>query len=377
MTTLAASAAVLFSLAGCMNDTSKGSGPAVDGAVSAKAALETSVIESIAQNVIVATYRDLRDETRNLASMAVTLKKNPTQAQLELTQNQWRVARVPWESTEGFLFGPVDSLGVDPAIDSWPLSKLDLDTILATRHNIDANFVRQLGTDVQGFHTAEYLLFGDGAKITAKTIQEMTPAQLQYLVAVTEVLAEQTQKLLDSWTVRHDPTDANSKPYVELVSQPGLNNPIYASRSAVLQEYVQGMIKIAVEVGKGKISDPLGGDIGSADPSLVESQFSWNSLADFQNNVRSIQNLYTGDMKSQQGRGLDEIVRTQNSELDKKIIGQIMAAEKAIGDIAGPLKFPFRKAILDDAGRQRILKAIEALAGLEATLQNELLPIFQ
>ena len=373
---LALGAISITLFAGCMED--GGSGSAGGNAkADGNAVLEQMVIENIAQNVIVATYADLRNQTKELAALAVDLKTAPTQAKLDAIQAKWKSARIPWESTEGFLFGPVDSLGVDPAIDSWPLSKLDLDTILATRPNIDAVFVRQLGTDVQGFHTAEYLIFGDGVNSNTKLVTDMTAPQLQYLVAVTQVLSEQTQKLYVSWTERHDPTDVNSKSYVDIVQKPGLNNEFYASRSAVLQEYVQGMVKIAVEVGKGKISDPLGGNIGAADPSIVESQFSWNSLTDFQNNVRSMQNLYTGNYLNRDGAGMDEIVKLKNPELNAKILAQITAAEKAIGDIAGPQGLSFTTAIKDDGGRQRSLAAIEALAKLEATLQNELLPLFQ
>lgn len=342
----------------------------------AQSDLETKVIQSITENVIVATYAHLRDETKALARLAEVLVANPTDENLKAVQTKWKEARVPWESTEGFLFGPVDSLGVDPAIDSWPLSKVDLDLILKERPNITADFVRGLGTDVQGFHTAEYLVFGDGEVTNTKSVSEMTAAQLNYLTAVTSVLAEQTEKLYQSWTVRHDPSVASSKPYRHYVLNPSLDNDFYPSRKAVLQEFVQGLIKIAVEVGKGKISDPLGGDLAAADPSLVESQFSWNSLVDFQNNMMSIRNIYLGGYRTK-GIGLSDLVALKNPELDRKIKAQIDASETAIGEIAGPMGVSFTQAIKTTDGRRRSLIAIEKIAELEATLTNELLPLFQ
>ncbi len=341
-----------------------------------QADLETKVIQSITENVVVATYVHLRDETKELARLAKVLVANPTDENLKAVQTKWKEARVPWESTEGFLFGPVDSLGVDPAIDSWPLSKVDLDLILKERPNITADFVRGLGTDVQGFHTAEYLIFGDGEVTNTKPVSEMTEAQFNYLIAVTAVLAEQTEKLHQSWTVRHDPSVASSKPYSHYVLNPSLDNDFYPSRKAVLQEFVQGLIKIAVEVGKGKISDPLGGDLASADPSLVESQFSWNSLIDFQNNMMSIRNIYLGGYRTK-GLGLSDLVVLKNPALDGKIKAQIDASEKAIGEIAGSQNVSFTQAIKTADGRQRSLIAIEKIAELEATLTNELLPLFQ
>ena len=341
-----------------------------------QAELETQVIQNITENVIVATYANLRDETKELARLAEVLRLNPTAENLEAVQKKWKEARIPWESTEGFLFGPVDSLGVDPAIDSWPLSKVDLDLILTERPQITADFVRGLGTDVQGFHTAEYLIFGDGEVTNTKTISEMTAAQLSYLTAATVVLAEQTEKLYQAWTVRHDPSVATSLPYRAYLLNPNLDNDFYPSRKAVLQEFVQGLIKIAVEVGKGKLSDPLGGDLSSADPSLVESQFSWNSLTDFQNNMMSIRNVYMGGYRTA-GVGLSDIVRRKNPLLDQKIRAEIDAAEKSIAEIAGPGGISFTQAIKTADGRTRSLAAIDAIAILEATLTNELLPLFQ
>lgn len=338
--------------------------------------LEMKVIQSITEHVVVATYAHLRDETKELARLAEVLVANPTDENLKAVQTKWKEARVPWEATEGFLFGPVDSLGVDPAIDSWPLSKVDLDLILKERPNITADFVRGLGTDVQGFHTAEYLIFGDGEVTNTKPVSEMTAAQLSYLIAVTSVLAEQTEKLYQSWTVRHDPSVASSRPYSFYVLNPSLDNDFYPSRKAVLQEFVQGLIKIAVEVGKGKISDPLGGDLSSADPSLVESQFSWNSLIDFQNNMMSIRNVYLGGYRTR-GVGLSDLVALKNPALDQKIKTQIDQAEKAIGDISGPQNMSFTQAIKTAEGRQRSLAAIDKIAELDATLTNELLPLFQ
>lgn len=364
---------MIFLSTGCLEDNAPSKSNRATEEVSL---LEDQVISSIAENVILRTYKDLRDQTKQLAELAMKLKQNPTSENLTEIQKKWKEARVPWESTEGFLFGPVDSLGVDPAIDSWPLSKIDLDLILSSRPNIDVNFVRQLGTDVQGFHTAEYLLFGAGVNSNTKTISEMTEAELNYLAAVTVVLSEQTEKLFHAWTVRHDPTDKTAKPFIEIVSKPGLDNPFYPSKKAVFQEFVQGMIKIAVEVGKGKISDPLGGDVASADPSLVESQFSWNSLTDFQNNIMSLRNVYLGGYR-QAGLGLSEIVKSKNPSLDKRIQFEIDAAEQAIAAIAGPEGWSFTLAIKQELGRSRAEKAIAALQRLETTLQSDLLPLFQ
>lgn len=74
-----------------------------------------------------------------------------------------------WEKSEAFLFGPVDALGLDPNMDSWPL---DQDAIV--NHLKSGNFNDLLWGDgdddskveaaqnIRGFHTLEFLLFKDG-----------------------------------------------------------------------------------------------------------------------------------------------------------------------------------------------------------------------
>ena len=138
--------ATATTLSGCMQDNGKSAAGSNDKATS-DAVLEQMVIENVAQNVIVASYRDLRDSTRTLADSAVALQANPTQANLEAVQAKWKLSRIPWESTEGFLFGPVNN--VDKQIDVWPLSKIDLDRILGGRTEFSLDFIRSIEPSVK------------------------------------------------------------------------------------------------------------------------------------------------------------------------------------------------------------------------------------
>lgn len=363
---------MILAVSGCMQDSTKSSGGGTEKARS-DAALESIVIENIARNVIVASYRDLRDRTKELAESAVVLRQNPTQANLNAVQKKWKASRVPWESTEGFLFGPVNN--IDKQIDVWPLSRIDLETMLQSRNQFELDFVRQQDPALKGFHTAEYLVFGDGVSTNTKSIQQMDAKQMSYLVSVTQVVAEQTQELYLAWTEKFDPSDVKSKPYLESLLNPG--NQHYGSRADVLKEYVHGMRMIAVEVGSGKLADPLGGDIAAADGSLVESQFSWNSLSDFMDNIHSMQNVYTGDYNGHTGAGLDELVKLRKPELDTKMVLLMADAEKAIRDIAGAEGLSYTLAIKNAAARERAQRAIAKMATLEKAIEFELLPVFQ
>ena len=118
------------------------------------AALHTTVTE-----VIEPTYSDLYARAADLRSAAETLAASPTDANLDATRTAWVNARKPWEQSEAFLFGPVESLGIDPSIDSWPVDRVQLDQVIDSQLELTADSIStNFGGGLRGFHTIEYLL---------------------------------------------------------------------------------------------------------------------------------------------------------------------------------------------------------------------------
>ena len=126
------------------------------------------------------------------------------------------------------------------------------------------------------------------------------------------------------------------------------------------------MIGIVDEVGNGKISDPF----SESNHELVESQFSFNSLLDFENNIRGVENIYLGRYLQSDGAGLNDLVRRNNPELDTQIRNKIDTAINAIQAIP----FPFRDSIKDEQGRVLISTAIDKVVELQTLLESQLLP---
>ncbi|WP_445778909.1 imelysin family protein, partial [Shewanella sp.] len=122
----------------------------------------TEMITNITDDIIVAGYADLAAQGDALLLATQTLLTSTSQADLVAAQNAWKAARQPWEQGEAHIFGPVDSLSIDPHLDSWPLNTTDLQTQLDNSEGFDAETIKGWNDDVQGFHTMEYLLFGDG-----------------------------------------------------------------------------------------------------------------------------------------------------------------------------------------------------------------------
>jgi len=336
----------------------------------------TEMITNLTNDVIVAGYQNLNDGATDFLLATQNLVNTPTEENLALAQQAWKEVRVPWEQGESHIFGPVDALSIDPHLDTWPLNTSDLEALLASQASFSADELKTFNDDVQGFHTMEFLLFGDGVEDNEKSIDEMTTLESEYLSAAAEVFKTYTQSLLDAWIVANDPNDANSPAYKDLLLT--TNNDIYASQLGVVEELINGMIGIVDEVGNGKIAEPFGSNIDNIDTSKVESQYSWNSLADFTDNIRGVQNVYRGEFSGQADKaGIIDFVNAADADLATRVDTEITDAIAAIEAIAGDNDLPFRQAINDADARVRIQAAIDALSTLQTSFENDVLTKLQ
>ena len=168
-------------------------------------------VKNVVENVIIAGYTKLGQEADKLANALTTLKNQPTAANLQAARDQWRATREPWEAGEGHIFGPVDTLGIDPKVDSWPVNKVQLDGALGgwdpELSNIDG-----FPVTMKGFHAIEYLLFGDGTTLESAEdgiARLQTPVgdedtaedkiRLRYLEALGKSLQKDLNTLANSW----------------------------------------------------------------------------------------------------------------------------------------------------------------------------------
>lgn len=87
--------------------------------------LYDKVLKDLSVNVITATYEQLYTNAMALEEAANDLEIG-NEAALDNAKNKWQDTRAPWEESEGFLYGPVDTEGIDPAIDSWPVDVMPL-----------------------------------------------------------------------------------------------------------------------------------------------------------------------------------------------------------------------------------------------------------
>lgn len=133
------------------------------------------IVDNYVDNVVLPTYSDLKDKNEALHDAVVAFQTAPSDNAFRNACNAWLVAREPWEKSEAFLFGPVDGLGLDPNMDSWPLDQDAIVNILVSGNFDDLNWIDGDSDDriesvqsVRGFHTLEFLLFKDGQPRTVE-----------------------------------------------------------------------------------------------------------------------------------------------------------------------------------------------------------------
>jgi len=316
----------------------------------------SNILSNTGNNVILKTYESLADAGSALQVATQNLENDPTAANLELAKQAWVNARSLWEQSEGFLFGPVDQEGLDPSLDSWPVNVTDLNNVLASSNALTVEFLAQQEGTLKGFHTVEFLLWGENSN---KQVTDFTDREFEYLAAAAGALSQDTEQLYTLW----NPAGGN---YISNITTAGSGSPVYVSQKSALEEITNALIIIADEVANGKINDPL----SQQDLTLEESRFSANSKADFADNMRSIDNIYKGTFGSfGNGQSLAEIIKAENADVDAQLTSDITDAIQKIENIPGT----FSDAVINNS--DIVAEAQLAVRTLQATLEQDILPI--
>lgn len=319
---------------------------------------QSTTLRALGANVIAATYADLSSKTTDLYDAVNAFATSPSASGLQSCKDLWKSSRQSWESSEGFLFGPVATANIDPRIDTWPVDFNSLDSVINSSidFTVDAN-IDALADALKGFHPIEYLLWGQNG---TKTEADFTARELEYLQALSKNVQSLTLELTTNWNT------SSTSTYYTSFSSPGSGNSFYPTTLAAYEELVNGVIGICDEVANGKMSEPF----TMQDPSLVESPYSKNSITDFTNNLISVQNIYLGKYITD-GVGLTDFVSETNLSLDNTIKSKITNAITKLQAISDP----FGQAITTQS--TLVQNAIDAINDLKSTLETELLPHVQ
>ena len=338
-----------LSLAACSDSDEPKSG---EGTLTAKEQTLSDAVADYVDHTVLPTYSSMADAAVELMDLCRTMQTKHaagtlTTSDIEAAGKAWKQSRKSWELSEAFLFGPAANHNIDPHIDSWPLDKAAMDDLLKDiRAGKTWSLSNNGGYGLIGFHAVEYVLFELSADENTSLVHstDYTPEELEYLCAVAEDLCQQCVCLEACWAG----TDNISARKQEILEEAELdygeeygwemkNSGKAGSRFKTFQEaaeeILQGCIDIADEVGNTKIGRP---HIGSSeeDKNYIESPYSLNSIEDFADNIRSIENAYTGSLAGD--ASVSDYIKSVNADLDSRVRAAITAAIAAIELIPEP-----------------------------------------
>lgn len=283
------------------------------------------VLTNLVNNVIVPTYTDLADDVEDLENTLNGLTVSTiTQAQIEKACADFKAARQHWERSEAFLGGAASDFSIDPTIDSWPLDRAEL--LDYFKGGMTAEIEDE--STILGFHALEFILFrnGQNRKVselqgndTYKNFESVSGAdELKYAQQVCKLLKERCFQLQVAWEGEKNAERVavvkaaglsyqteNGLSYGENLTKAGIAGSkstfpsLKDAIAQVLSDDEGSCVAICNEVGTAKIANPFtNGDIA-----YVESPYSYNSITDFQDNIRSIRNVWLGSLDGNAAQG--------------------------------------------------------------------------
>jgi predicted lipoprotein len=288
-----------------------------------------TVTDHYVNQIVIPVYTNLANATTNLLEAVEALQASRTDANVQRACEAWKSSRQWWEWSEAFLFGAATNYGIDPHIDTWPLDRTELEKLLKNQSQIESLTAESAGNNfgpgLLGFHGLEYIIFRDGQPRSASAISDN---EMIYAVAVAGDLCYQTYRLEAAWAgidniaaskreiledLEMEPTDN----FGDYMINAGKAGSVYKTLGDAIEEMIDGCETIADEVAMTKIGKPYTGE----DVNYIESPYSWNSLQDFEDNIRGIQFVYLGGLTGQQNsaKSLSTLIASKSIAADTAI----------------------------------------------------------
>ena len=337
--------------------------------------------------IVRANYEDARDLAVELKTKVDAFVEAPTEQKLTDAKNAWLAAREAYGQTEAFRLygGPIDDEnGPEGRLNAWPLDESYIDYVegVTNGENPDDNDgsniinntddfatinktligeLNEAGSETNissGYHAIEFLLWGQDLSAgagggtrpyTDYVIGEGATHSNQqrrgaYLKAVTELLVDDLNSLVNEWKVGGDY-------YTFFTADAELKNS--------LEKIVTGIGKLSKgELGYERMA--VAWDLRSKENE--HSCFSDNTHRDIVMNATGIQNVILGrykrtDNTTISGPGIYDLLKT----LNKDLADEIKDLSQASVDACEEIEPPFDQEFLAEPGRTRIKTAFDLL----------------
>lgn len=360
---------LLLLAAGCQADSPPAAQPEapIDAATeapdepAARPPSRSDVLVSATDDLIVPRFREVAQEMSALQASLNALCDSPSQQRLDEARGAWRQARVPWMRSQAMWFGPVMDRRSRSYVDWAPIEPERIERMLEKRDSVDAEYLREyLASTQRGLGAVEYVLFEDDDAVLSK-LSGPDSIRCQYLVALGDLVAEETSGALADWTG----SNTEGLSYAEYFN--GTADDSLIGKSA-LNELVRTSVFMSRTITDMRLGKALGVDGVTADPDALLGGDGHSMVADMRNQVLGMQDVYLGG-ESDSGFGVSALARGLSEETDERMRIAFEDALRAIDELEEPLG----ETIQNDP--QAALKAHAALKRMQLTLSTDIVSL--
>jgi putative iron-regulated protein len=337
------------------------------------------VVANFAANAY-AAYTDSVTGAEALRSAVTAFTAGPTTTTQNAAKTAWNASRVAYLQTEVFRFsdGPIDGNAEgtpEIGINAWPLDEVYIDYVagdddaglvndtsfnLTIENLVGANMDGKEEFVSTGYHAIEFLLWGqdgnpDGAGARAATdfvdgSRANADRRREYLGLVAQLLVDDLTTVRDEWAPDNDD---NYRAEFE-----GLEE------KEALRRILTGMAVMAsAELSGERMQTALDNE----DEEDEHSCFSDTTHNDIAGNLQGIENVYLGKYGTNDGAGLDDLVKERDPALHTEMTTRLAAAKTAVAAIPVPFDQAIRP-LADGGAPDKVQAAIDAIKAVGDTV---------
>ena len=320
-------------------------------------------LHSIGNAVIIRSFLDLQNSVNAMNEFANSYVQDSTNTQKLLTlRREWINAVVSWKLSSIFLEGNFRT-DIRSSNLYAPANTTAIENIISSNiPRFDPAYVNALEETSTGLSAIEFLIYGtdhgepESVVSVFKTVGSRRGA---YLRALCLDLKRRSDQLLFQWSIAGD----------------GYINKFMASsnleRSSSLGLLTDNIISTISRIKEARIGLPLGAN-GAAQPQLVESRYSGESIRFIRAELQSVQQIFTGMRTTKIGqKGLNWLLdqadaRSGNVKLSAAIEARFVNIYSKLEQIQSPLE----QAVVINS--KQVKEVYESIEELQQLLQKDM-----
>jgi predicted lipoprotein len=291
-----------------------------------------SLLQSIADNVILPGYEKLHTDITELDASIKKFVDNPDQSTLNQTRMDFEKAYLSWQEVAFLEFGPAFTETLRANANTFPTDYFSIENAVQSG---EIDLTKLSSQNKKGFPALDYFLYGlgdtDEAILEKYSTDLYAAPRIGYLTAVSKDLFDKVDQVYMGWMasggnfrqtfIEKDGTDVGSSMGLMVNS---------------LSEYYERITRDA------RIGIPLGKrSQGIIIPQNTEAYFSGISVSLATQNLNGIRNFFLGKNGQQDGEGLYDYLKALGNEyegvlLADALINHLEDAKSKVAEIPSP-----------------------------------------